>query len=64
MRPLAVLILVLVFGAGAAPASTQDQLPSENQPYAFMKNLRATEAFDVMLFVDKTTSAVANPPGK
>ena len=36
----------------------------DNQPYAFMTNLRATEAYDGMLFVDKTTAAVANPPRK
>jgi erythromycin esterase len=36
----------------------------ENQPYAFLANLRPTEAYDVMLFVDKTTAAVANPPRK
>ena len=35
-----------------------------NQPYAYMMNLRPAEAYDVMLFVDKTTAAVPNPPSK
>ena len=34
----------------------------EGQPYAHMTNVPPTEAYDVMLFVDKTTAAVANPP--
>jgi hypothetical protein len=30
-------------------------------PYAFLLNLRATEAYDVILFLDKTTAARKNP---
>jgi erythromycin esterase-like protein len=33
----------------------------EGAPYAFLRNLRATEAYDVVLFVDKTTAARKNP---
>jgi hypothetical protein len=35
----------------------------ENSPYAFLANLKAPEAFDVLLFVSKTTAARKNPPG-
>ena len=55
-----------------APAWFREPRPSrligavypENQPYAFMTTLRASAAYDAMLFVDKTTAAVPNTPRK